>query len=355
MSSLTKHTAGKVKARVMSGKTSKGEPLTYNQLKPDIERLREYAQHSSEKFGRKLIKQLDERVQVLEREEPESAGASETTTEDVKSWHEVRERNVEELKTKVKGKLLTATTYCKVRTEFKEKKRADLKDLNGVVQVEGSALSKEDLDDHAMRLLIYASTMKQASRRAALEREVLESESYDVIIRVKKGQAMLGQAGQKIIGDVKSVALAHVEVEEARNALNRAIDKQHRFVVASTDSQDEFIAAFNTQNMNLKPLLEAHTTADMFRQAAQEGWDMNDKQRHGWKGAYVSKIRELKKTQTAATCISKARIQERLAHAASSSSSSAATNAKDEEIQKLKRRLLVQKNIHLAKRRRASE
>ena len=122
MAKLTAQTAGKVKARVMSGKTSKGEPLTYNQLKPDIERLREYAQHSSEKFGRKLIKQLDERVQVLEREEPESAGASETTTEAAKTWHELRDRTVEELKTKVKGKLLTATTYCKVRTEFREKK-----------------------------------------------------------------------------------------------------------------------------------------------------------------------------------------------------------------------------------------
>ena len=120
MSSLTKHTAGKVKARVMSGKTSKGEPLTYEQLKPDIERLRLYAQHSSEKFGRKLLKQLDERVQELEREEPES-GASETTTEDAKTYHERRDRYVEELKTKVKGKLLTPTTYSKVRTEFREK------------------------------------------------------------------------------------------------------------------------------------------------------------------------------------------------------------------------------------------
>ena len=67
----------------------------------------------------------------------------------------------------VKGKLLTPNTYSNVRKEFLNQKRVP-RNKNGKVY-EGSELSDADLHDHGGRLLIYASTMKHACRRAQLE------------------------------------------------------------------------------------------------------------------------------------------------------------------------------------------
>ena len=66
----------------------------------------------------------------------------------------------------VKGKLLTANTYSKVRKEFLARKRAPTNKRGKVY--EGGELSDAELQDHGFRLLIYASTVKHACRRAQL-------------------------------------------------------------------------------------------------------------------------------------------------------------------------------------------
>ena len=50
----------------MLGKDVKGNDLSYDELKPDIQKLREYAQTLSDAKGAKLNKQLDDRVRELD-------------------------------------------------------------------------------------------------------------------------------------------------------------------------------------------------------------------------------------------------------------------------------------------------
>ena len=173
MAALKQHTASKVKARVMQGKDAKGNELTFAELEPDIKRLREYAQTLSEGGGAKLNKLLDDRVQELNPEATTADPSEAPEAPKAKTDRQKRDDQLEHCKKMVKGKLLTPNTYSKVRKEFLDQKRAPTKDKNGKVY-DGSELSDADMQDHAYRLLIYASTMKHACRRAQLEKEVWE-------------------------------------------------------------------------------------------------------------------------------------------------------------------------------------
>ena len=70
--SSQQNTAGKVKARVMSGMDKDGRKLSFEELQPDIQRLLDYAstmQGSNQSSWRaKLTSELNVRIKQLERE-----------------------------------------------------------------------------------------------------------------------------------------------------------------------------------------------------------------------------------------------------------------------------------------------
>ena len=192
MAAINKDAASRAKARVLLGKDAKGNQLSYDELKHDIQKLREYAQSLPDARGAKLNQQIDKRVQELDPKEAEPASEvtteapSESATEATKAPTEAtkaptdrqsRDSQLEHCKKMVKGKLLTPNTYSKVRKEFLDQKRAPT-NKNGKVY-EGSELTDAELQDHACRLFIYASTMKHACRRAQLEKEVMDKMQDD--------------------------------------------------------------------------------------------------------------------------------------------------------------------------------
>ena len=82
MAMLKRDAASKVKARVMNGADAQGNVLSYDELKPDLEKLRTYAQTLSVVSRAKLNQQLDQRVRELNPEGAEGADAvSEAATE----------------------------------------------------------------------------------------------------------------------------------------------------------------------------------------------------------------------------------------------------------------------------------
>ena len=72
MATLNRDAAIKVKACVMQGKGAKRNELSYDELKPDTEKLRTYAQTLSDASDAKLNKQLDNRVRELNPKRPDA-------------------------------------------------------------------------------------------------------------------------------------------------------------------------------------------------------------------------------------------------------------------------------------------
>ena len=265
-----------------------------------------------------------------------------------------------------------------------DRKRAPQKDRNGNFKG-GGDLSDADVRNHAMRLLVYAATMTHPSARAKLETEVWDS--------------MKTQLDKKLVGGT-------YKLEKSINNQNMAFEKVQELMEASMLAQreanrkqelaweqmtelgaglDNTDASFEEHTAHIAEYRGCHASSQLFHDAAQEDWQQNDKQRLGWNGAYVSmnnqmknnkeahdeamknagddnkklmdKLRQQKamnKQQAHDNYDTKAKVLARLAPTwAASSSSSAPSSAKDEEIKKLKRKLLVQKNIHLAKRKNA--
>ena len=77
MASLNKNTAGKVKARVMSGVDKGGRQLSLEELQPDIQRLLDYASTmqgpNQSSWRAKLTSELNVRINQLERERMDTA------------------------------------------------------------------------------------------------------------------------------------------------------------------------------------------------------------------------------------------------------------------------------------------
>ena len=80
MAALNKNTAGKVKARVMSGVGKDGRKLTFEELQPDIQRLLDYASTmqgpNQSSWRAKLTSELNVRINELERERMDTALAN---------------------------------------------------------------------------------------------------------------------------------------------------------------------------------------------------------------------------------------------------------------------------------------
>ena len=80
MAALNKNTAGKVKARVMSGVGKDGRKLTFEELQPDIQRLLDYASTmqgpNQSSWRAKLTSELNVRINELERERMDTAMAN---------------------------------------------------------------------------------------------------------------------------------------------------------------------------------------------------------------------------------------------------------------------------------------
>ena len=72
MAALNKNTAGKVKARVMSGKDASGRILTFEELEPDFQRLLDYAETmqgpNNSVYRAKLTSEVNTRMLQLKQE-----------------------------------------------------------------------------------------------------------------------------------------------------------------------------------------------------------------------------------------------------------------------------------------------
>ena len=96
-------------------------------------------------------------------------------------------------------------------------------------------------EDHALRLLIYASAMKQASRRAALEQEVLQSVSEDAVSSIIKGRVAIGRAGGNFVQSAGGTEVVQSWLGAARDKVNNTIDSSRMCMKELTASKGEFV------------------------------------------------------------------------------------------------------------------
>ena len=186
---------------------------------------------------------------------------------------QIRDSQVEHLKKSVKGNLLTPNSYAKLRKEFVAKKRAPAKDKNGKVY-EGSELSDAEVQDHGFRLLIYASTMKHACRRAQLEKEVWDNMQETKFDKVRHGHGAIGSALQETGKSVHqtyallaSACGAHKEATAKQDEAGRLLQHAVEMMQESTEKLDGTGNAFNAPASNITDLIGGHNCASVYNKA----------------------------------------------------------------------------------------